>query len=248
MIQCWSCGGGTQSAAIAALICQGRLPKPNLAVIIDTEREKASTWRYLNDVLYPNLSNVGVVIEKVAKSDFTNVDLYGGEDDKTLLIPAFTTINGGIGKKPAFCSGEWKRDVIHRWLRSKGVTEAQCWVGISLNEMDRIRAPRLKWVTERYPLVFDVPMSKGECIRLVMDVMGWPKPPRSACWMCPNLTDEEWREMDPGDFDKAIHFEREIRQKDKFVFLHQIAKPLDQVDFMDRQGKLYGCESGYCFV
>jgi hypothetical protein len=35
----WSSGGGTQSTAIAVLILQGRLPKPDLAVIVDTERE-----------------------------------------------------------------------------------------------------------------------------------------------------------------------------------------------------------------
>jgi len=248
LIDCWSCGGGTQSAAIAALICQGRLLKPDLAVIIDTEREKSSTWRYLDNVLRPNLAKVGLAITRVPKSEFTDVDLYGGEDDKILLIPAFTTINGEVGKMPPFCSGEWKRDVIHRWLRSKGVTEARCWVGISTNEKRRIRAPRRQWVQERYPLIFDVPMSKGDCIRLVMDVMGWPKPPRSACWMCPNLSDDEWREMDAEDFAKAVRFEREIRQKDNFVFLHQIGKPLDQVDFTDRQEQLYGCESGYCFV
>lgn len=36
----WSCGGGTQSAAIAALIVRGDLPKPDLSIIVDTERER----------------------------------------------------------------------------------------------------------------------------------------------------------------------------------------------------------------
>jgi hypothetical protein len=40
MTDLWSCGGGTQSAAIAALIVRGDIRKPDLAVIVDTERER----------------------------------------------------------------------------------------------------------------------------------------------------------------------------------------------------------------
>jgi hypothetical protein len=248
MTEVWSCGGGTQSAAIAALIVQGRLPKPDYAVIVDTEREKASTWRYLDEVIRPNLAAVGVAIERVPKSQFATVDLYGGKDGDTLLIPAFTTQNGGVGKMETYCSGEWKREVTARWLRSLGVEEARVWVGISRDEMKRIRTARRKWLQEWYPLLFDVPMGRGDCIRLVMDVMGWPKPPRSACWMCPNMNDEEWREMDEADFAKAVEFERKIRKQDNFVFLHEVGKPIDQVDFTDRQSSFIGCDSGYCFV
>ena len=32
----WSSGGGVQSSAIAVLIAQGKLPKPDIAVMIDT--------------------------------------------------------------------------------------------------------------------------------------------------------------------------------------------------------------------
>lgn len=247
MKQAWSNGGGTQSAAIAALIIQGRLPKPDIALIVDTEREKASTWRYLDEIIRPNLQSVGVYVERVPKSRYATVDLYGGEDDDSILIPAFTTQNGEVGKLPTFCSVEWKQRVVQRYLRELGVNEAQLWIGISRDEMRRIRTPRHKWLQERYVLLFDVPMYRSECLHLVMNVMGWPEPPRSACWMCPNMNDEEWRQMDREDFQKAVNFEREIRQKDAFVFLHELGKPLDQVDFTNHQPKL-GCDSGYCFI
>jgi len=160
--QVWSCGGGTQSAAVAALIIQGRLPKPDLAVIVDTEREKSSTWRYLDDVIRPNLAKVGLAVERVPKSRFATVDLYGGKDGDTLLIPAFTTQNGSVGKMETFCSVEWKREVTARWLRSLGVEQARVWIGISRDEMRRIRSPRRQWLQEWYPLLFDAPMTKGD--------------------------------------------------------------------------------------
>ncbi|WP_259474093.1 hypothetical protein, partial [Pseudomonas syringae] len=48
--QIWSSGGGTQSSAIAALICQGEL-SPDLSIIVDTEREMSTTWDYMDAVL-----------------------------------------------------------------------------------------------------------------------------------------------------------------------------------------------------
>ena len=58
--QIWNNGGGTQSAAIAALLVTGILPKPDLAVIADTGRERSSTWDYLNAYVSPALASVGV--------------------------------------------------------------------------------------------------------------------------------------------------------------------------------------------
>lgn len=48
LIEVFSYGGGRQSAGISALILQGRLPKPDLVIIADTEKEKDTTWQYLN--------------------------------------------------------------------------------------------------------------------------------------------------------------------------------------------------------
>ncbi|MDF1516257.1 MAG: hypothetical protein P1S60_20775, partial [Anaerolineae bacterium] len=51
--QIFSSGGGVQSTAIAAMIVRGDIPKPDLTVIIDTEREKSTTWEYLEAVTAP---------------------------------------------------------------------------------------------------------------------------------------------------------------------------------------------------
>jgi hypothetical protein len=47
--------------AIAALIVTGKVPKPDLAVIADTGREKSATWDYLERYIVPALQSVGVV-------------------------------------------------------------------------------------------------------------------------------------------------------------------------------------------
>ena len=101
-----------QSTAIAALIVRGDLSKPDLAVIVDTEREKSTTWEYLYTVTAPALASVGVQIHRVPKSKYSAVGLFSTSG--TLLIPAFTSVNGTVGKSQTFCSNEWKKRVGDR--------------------------------------------------------------------------------------------------------------------------------------
>lgn len=251
MMQVWSCGGGTQSAAIAALIIQGMLPKPDLAVIVDTNREKQSTWDYFDSILKPQLSAAGLEVTVVDRSKYATVDLYP-TTGKYVLLPMYTNQSGMVGKLSNYCSAEWKRDVISRWMREQGIKQATNWIGISIDEMARVRTPRRAWLRLRYPLIFDVPMRRQDCINLVLS-MGWPEPPRSSCWMCPNMRDREWRDMKthyPDDFQRAVQLERELRLRDQNLFLHESCKPLDEIDFTQYQSGLFdnGCASGYCFI
>jgi hypothetical protein len=256
-LEVWSCGGGTQSAAIAALICKGRLPKPDMAVMIDVEREKSATWRYAEAVLIPELAKIGVNLVIKKKSEFTDVDIYS-KDERLVLIPAFTLLNGQVGKGSAFCSGEWKRDVVMRYLRSEGVESCRNWLGISLDEVSRVRGPRRKWFQPHYPLIFDVPMTKADCIHLVVNEMGWPEAPKTACKMCPNHDHQGWRRMkqeDPEDFAYAVQFDLDLRKTHPHMYLHTSCVPLGEVDFSSDsptgQGDLFrtnSCESGYCYV
>ena len=130
--QVWASGGGVQSAAIAALIVQGKL-RPDLCVIVDTEREQSTTWDYMDTVISPALQAVGVTLHRVPKSRFESRDLYGGKDGDRLLVPAFTTQSGDVGKLSNFCSSYWKREVIKRWVNNQAVKAVDLWLGISVD-------------------------------------------------------------------------------------------------------------------
>lgn len=237
----WSCGGGVQSAAIAALIVSGRLPKPDMAVIADTGREKSTTWAYLDGTLNPELSKVGVSIVRVDKDRFATVDLYRNAD---ILLPMYTE----NGKLPTLCSNEWKRRVIMRYLRSVGVKEARCWMGISADEVQRVRSDSEKWFEMWYPLVFEIRMRRQECINLVKS-MGWPDPPRSSCWMCPNMGNDEWRGVPEAEIQKAAELERNIQKLDAGLFLHKSRRPISERPFdEDTTNDLSECQTGFCFV
>lgn len=260
MIEVFSSGGGTQSACIAALIVQGRLPKPDLAVIVDTERERGSVWEYHDQVVVPALASVGVRLHRISCRD------YGYNQDSlfnnkgTLLIPAFTNQSGTVGKLPTYCSTYWKIDAVKIWLRREHKIrhgQARKWIGFSLDEARRYTRMALGKDgirgLIRWPLIHDVPLRREQAIQEV-EKMGWPTPPRSACWMCPNQSDHEWRDLKanyPAEFQKAVELEREVRARDPFAFLHESCVPLDEVDF-STEPELFDsaaqCNSGMCFV
>lgn len=258
-IQVWSCGGGTQSCAIAVLICQGRLPKPDISAIADTGRENPATWQYLDSVLRPNLAKVDVEIIRISKDEWASPrgkGLFATSGD--LMIPAYSNKSGEASKLSAFCSGAWKQEVLNRWLSiDRGIVRSQCvkWIGFSYNETKRILrmqqgeewAKGLIW----FPLVQGVPLTRHESIKLVENA-GWPKPPRSRCWMCPNQSDMEWSEVKtdyPELFEKACTMDEEIRLKDPHAFLHSSIKPLRDADLNPKEDLFSaGCPSGECFL
>ena len=250
MTQFWSCGGGTQSVAIATLIIQGRLPKPNASCIVDTGREKQSTWDYFETILKPNLAVVGVDLVRVDKDEFATCDLTS-TNGESILVPAFSDFDDRPSKLPNWCSNEWKTRVADRWLRSQGIKETVKWIGFSLDEPKRY-LKNLENPLMRFPLVQDVPMKRHDCRTLIAS-MGWPAAPRSACWMCPNMHDNEWREIianRPSEFQKAVELEKELQGHDPHVWLHASCKPLSDVDFSQPPSLFdeVACDSGNCFI
>jgi hypothetical protein len=231
----WSYGGGVQTVAILALILQGRLPKPELAIFADTGRERSSTWRYLRDHALPIMQQLGIRFE-VASHELSTVDLYAHNGD--LLMPAF--INAG--KLPTFCSDKWKKMVVRRRLRELGYGPDKPviqWLGMSLDEIERMKDSDVQWIENAWPLVFDVPLRRIEC-ETIIERAGLPIPSKSACWMCPHMNDVEWAEIklhDPADFAKAIELDAEIRAADTRggVYLHKSLLPIGEVEFVSRE-------------
>jgi len=259
MIEVFSSGGGTQSSAIAALIAQGKLPRPDIFVIADTSRECSATWKYLDEVVSPAMISIGLDVHRIKPTWAYD----GGIWDRTgkhLQIGAWSNQNGKPGKLTGFCSSQWKTSAIDRYLSKRlGLTRSKYrkWIGFSFDEWrraQRIMAGEegrkgLIWL----PLVTELRMKRRDSVQVVKD-MGWPEPPRSRCWMCPNQSDREWHDLKvnyPDEFLKAADLEMEIQQSDPHAWLHKSCKPLAEVDLEPKEGLfdpgIY-CNSGVCFV
>jgi hypothetical protein len=262
-------GGGWQTTGILELIRQGKLPMPDRTIIADTGREKKTTWRYLESAARPRMAAIGLSIE-IAPRNLAYVDIYGHNGD--LLLPVYTK----TGKMSAFCSTEWKARVVQRYLHLSALgfspdaiaamphdeVKRQMrrpiddtwtnWIGFTFDERERIKGHDGRW----YPLV-EMMITK-EDNRALLQSAGWPNPSPSACWMCANMNNEEWRgvrENDPADFEEACLLDEEIRENDLFnggsgVWLHHSRVPLREADLdaSDRKEVARQCGLGMCFI
>jgi len=95
-LQVLSSGGGTQSNCIIVLIYLGMLPKPDLIVMADTEREGSDVFEYQLKYIKPLCDAMGLDYHIVKKSDYTHHDItyIAGDGEETTLPPFFTEING----------------------------------------------------------------------------------------------------------------------------------------------------------
>jgi hypothetical protein len=250
----WSYGGGTQSVAIAVLIAEGKLPRPECALIARMEREMPRTFDYLDRYVRPLLAPIGLAIDIVYPDAFTP-GLYYREDDPLPLVPSFTA----KGRAPALCSGNWKRDRLFRELRTRGYGPArpvEQWIGFSVDEKERASAkPRRQWAIPAYPLLTMLPLRRRDCERLI-ELAGLPPAPRSRCFDCANQSDAEWREVrdrEPELFQLAVRRDQEMRARDPehALYLHRSRVPLDQVSFVERQEPSLwggGCNAAGCYT
>lgn len=242
----WSFGGGVQSIAILVLVAQGRLEKPELAIMADTSYERSSVWRYLDNYAKPLMDKIRLPFV-VAGHDLATVDLYGHNGD--LLLPCFTK----TGKLPAFCSDEWKKMVVRRRLRQLGYgpnNPVLLWIGMSLDEIHRLRHSDKKWIKSHWPLCLDYKLRRHECLIEVAN-FGLPEPPKSSCKFCPNMQNPEWLDMklnDPDDFREAIKVDESTRLLDQVngntgFFLHRSRVPLVQADLTvkEKVAPLFEC-------
>jgi len=216
--QILSCGAGVQSTGMIAAVYSGKLPRPDMVIMVDTGWEKQATMRYVQDVLMPKCAEINLEFV-ILKTENNNIFSNNG----LVLIPAHKmSATGRREQIRTMCNGQWKVRLIKSYLRSRGVKKATSWIGISTDEAHRQRVPRDQWATNRYPLL-ELGLSRYQCLYLVRS-LGWPDPERSSCIMCPQHPAEEWEEMaakHPDDLNRCIHIDNELEARNPDIYLHR---------------------------
>lgn len=222
----WSCGGGVQSTAIAALIYTGKIAKPDYAVMVDTGFEKSDVMKYVRRIIAPQMAAVGVKFNIIKTSDYHEQSII--DDNGYCIIPVFKKAKDGNQKLSTHCNDKWKVNVIRKWLLENGVEQYVSLIGISTDESHRQRKAHKKYYRNIYPLI-ELRMDRDDCIDYITKTVGWPEPPRSSCYICGQQADGEWWRMavkSPDDFAKAVEVERQIQRTHQNIYLHRSCKPL----------------------
>ena len=122
---------------------------------------------------------------------------------------------------------------MRRWLQAnRGGAVVEQWLGISLDEVQRMKDSDVKYVAHRYPLI-DMRMTRGDCA-LWLERNGIEVPPKSACTFCPYHSTAEWRRVkaSPEDWEKAVAVDEAIRgvRPPYDLYLHPSRIPLVDAD------------------
>jgi hypothetical protein len=249
-------GAGVQSSCLALMAAKGEVgPMPDFAVFADTQAEPKNVYDWLDwlekQLPYPVIRvTAGNLTEESLKLRTTS----DGRPYIKRLTPVFGVKQNGevvaaIGRK---CTADYKIKPIIKHIRQAcGITHGQKeitvtqWIGISYDEMQRMKDPAVAWTQHRWPLV-EKKMRRSHCIDW-MKANGYPEPPRSACYYCPFHSNEEWRRLrdqDPEHFAKAVEFDyamREVGKKQQALrmemYLHRQCIPLDKINFDSEEDK-----------
>ena len=273
-----SLGAGVQSSTLALMAAHGKVvgyPPLTAAVFADTQDEPASVYKWL-DWLEAEIARCPypfpvhrVTAGKLSQEAVKMRTAKTGRQYTRTIIPFFTMKDGLRGKvRGRFCTADYKiKPVLKRVRQLAGIKRGQKtvgvvqWIGISLDEVQRMKDSREPWAENCWPLI-DMRMSRNDC-KLWMKAEGYPEPPRSACVYCPFHNNNEWRRLknhEPHEFQKAVEFERQLISSkaasddlDGTPYLHRSCVPLNEVDLSTEEDRgqtdLWGNEcEGMCGV
>lgn len=246
MKQILSLGMGVQSSVIALMSAHGELPKLDLAIFSDPGWEGSATMKWAAWLTgYCAENGIRVV---TVKKDGPGIRADALQAKRFATMPFYSMMDGKPGMVMRQCTMEYKiqpvQKEIRRFLgvepRHKVREQVNLWMGISLDEVQRMKESRLAWITHSWPLI-DRRMDRGDCLRW-LDANGLPRPPKSACIGCPFKSDASWMAMkrdNPIEFADAVDFDAKIRKARKNMrsdmFLHRSCKPLSEVNFGEDQ-------------
>lgn len=241
------------------------MPKLDAAIFADTQWEPKVVYEWLSRVLEPEAQRAGIPIFRVSAGDIRADAVRSkgrgtkAEGTRWASMPFYTQMKGkdGEGMLRRQCTREYKIEPVQRQAKALAGTErVMLWMGISGDEMRRMRMSKVRWIENYYPLIFGLerPYHRHDCLTWLR-LHGYTPAPRSACIGCPYRSADEWRSLTPDEWKEAVDFDKSIRSVGGLTadtYVHRSCKPLDMVDLSTpeergQQNWLNECE-GMCGV
>ncbi len=234
---------------MALLADRGELgPRPDVAVFADTGWEPQAVYEHLR-WLKPRLSYPTLTVSRDSRS--LRDDTLAGVNARGrpwTTIPVWLAKPDGTpaGANWRQCTSDYKvAPILAETRRRLGLrprspvpagTRVEMWLGITVDEIERMRLPAERWIINRYPLI-DAGISRQDCINWFAVEFPGRDLPRSSCAGCPFHSDAEWlslRDGDPDAFADAVRIDKALRADGhparagfrNRAFLHVRRKPL----------------------
>jgi len=231
-----SLGAGKQSSYMLLTALEGVYKyKPDLAIFADTGCEPQYVYDWLNWLKDYVKSKYDFDIVIVNGGDLiqNTIDYLDGKNKRGASLPFFLSQGGMIRRQ---CTSEYKIAPIKRYYQKirKGKKIRQ-WIGISLDEIQRVRDSFAKYIENYYPLI--------ENRVTISEIINWfaiqdiKLPGKSSCIVCPYHSNNYWKRFKkefPDEFEKAYKFDEQIRNHPKLesqCYLHRSLRPLRDINF-----------------
>ena len=254
-----SLGLGIQSTAMYIMSTLGDIDRADYAIFADPGAELPDTYMLWEDLNKWSKDNNGIPLIKKTKSLYKDIieglNSYGA---RWASIPAFSEKGGMIRRQ---CTGEYKVDVVMKEIRKlqnlrkyQKMSPTEVWLGISLDEIQRMKLSRVHRVTYKYPLI-DRKITRSEC-KDYLEKNGFLNVKKSSCVFCPYHNNNQWRDIKsnyPEEWKKVLKVDNAIRDltkkgiKDK-LYLHASRVPIEDTYLQEDQEELFMCEEGYCGI
>lgn len=230
---------------MALLAAHGEItPMPDCAIFADTGWEPKAVYKHLRWLMSPNVLPFPV---RIVRNGNIRESLTTSKPGRYEAVPFYLKTNNGYSMGRRQCTHEYKLKPLrwaYRELLGKGRKErikggaVTAWIGISFDEVMRMKESGIAWCVNRWPLV-EKRFDRQDCLRW-LEGHRYPLPPKSSCIGCPFHNDNYWRAMrdhTPEEFADAVSVDHQIRNGGtQFTimraeqFIHPSCVPPDQVD------------------
>lgn len=246
--------------------------RPDYAIFADTHWEPSGVYSNV-EWLREQVSFPIVVTDNGRSLRDDVINGVNARGKPWLTIPAYLADSDGdkAGINWRQCTTDYKLNPIRKKVQELlGVTAREAmadgtwvemWLGITTDEIARVKTSRHWWIGHRYPLVDDLAMTRQECLEWFQRKYPGRRLSRSACVACPFRNSDSWldiQESDPELFAEVVELDRNLRSKEhnagrmfrKQAYLHHRRIPLLNAlvqDQLEREvnGFINECE-GYC--
>jgi len=253
-----SLGLGVQSTALYLMSSLGIVDRADHAIFTDPGAEHPDTYKLLDYVLEWQKLNDGIPIYIVRKSLYDDLlKKKNSTGQRFAVIPAFTGNKTGMLRRQ--CTKEYKINPVMKKIRDlyglkprQRMPMTQVWLGISLDEIERMKLSNYHRITYRYPLI-DERITREDCKRYLED-KDFINVKKSSCVFCPYHSDKgwkKWKDNYPDIWNRIVKIDSAIRDgleerglKNK-LYLHRSRKSIKDIEFANQQ-EIFMCEEGFC--
>ena len=261
-----SLGLGVQSTTMFYMAALGEIePRPKAAIFADPGSEREQSYVTLGH-LQEHGDKVGIPVYVVRGGNLFEEMIRKSSPSAPLFI---RKTDGTRGMFPRQCTYNYKIRPINRLFRSHFGASAKSpvvsWIGISLDEVQRMKSSRDKFQILRYPLV-EKRMTRADCY-LWLAKHNFPIPVSSACIGCPYLKDSDFAKLSDAEVEYLADWEDRLHERfkgehDRYAnaYIHKSLRPFRERPWLDSvnpdQGKLELefddkdslCDEGGCFL